>query len=55
MSIDTDGSPSEGSFLTENHNVMINPLVEENLLIDLCSPTHLQQNSASNLVPDKPR
>ena len=55
MSIDTDSGPSEGSFLEENHNVMINPLVEENLLIDLRSPGHSQLSSAKNLVPDKPR
>ena len=55
VSVDTDGSSGEGSFLAENHNVMINPLIDENLLIDLRSPTRSQQNSATNLVPDEPR
>lgn len=55
VSVDTDGSSGEGSFLAENHNVMINPLIEENLLIDLRSPTRSQQNSATNLMPDEPR
>lgn len=60
MSVDrldtTDGSSAaEGSFLAENHNVMINPLVEDNLLIDLRSPTSSQQSSTTNLVPNEQR
>lgn len=44
----TDDSPAEGSFLAENHNVMINPMHEENLLIDFRSPTQSQQSSTTS-------
>ena len=47
---DLDGSSGQGSFLAENTSVTVNPLVGENLLIDLGSPTRSQSSSTKNLV-----
>ena len=51
---DPDGSsPKDSLFPADNANIMINPLAEENLLIDFSSPAQSQPNSTTNLVPNE--